>query len=213
MRREFGIIMKQLEKRMQIDDNRILIFNVSEGYAKPTITMMEGFLKNGDLIKTYSLSQWDDYGLNGWVNNDEDLDKISFEFDKSHPLFLPLFHLLDYDDELLIDDDDSQEDNKKYLLVHRKEDKIYMDFIDELGYSFYTGERFHVFIKNILFDGRSKIDRDQKDTKERLLTFFNEAYDEIMGKYHQIDFEEYLLLNRPSEEIPQLKRVFKRKMY
>ena len=32
---------------------------------------MEGFLENGDVIKTYNLSQWDDYGLNGWINNDK----------------------------------------------------------------------------------------------------------------------------------------------
>ena len=204
--------MEQLEKRIQIDANRILIFSVTEGYAKPTFTIMEGFLENGDVIKTYSLSQWDDYGLNGWSNNDEQLDRISFEFDMNHPLFFPLFHLLDYDDELLIDDDNSKEDNKKYLLVHRKKDKIYMDFIDELGDDFYTGERFHVFIKNIGFDGRSKIDRDQKDTKERLFAFFSESYNAIVSDYHQISFEEWLLTNRPYEEIPQMKRVFKRKI-
>ena len=204
--------MEQIEKRIQIDDNRVLIFNVTEGYAKPTYTIMEGFLENGDLVKTYSLSQWDDYGLNGWINNDEDTNKVSFAFDINHPLFLPLFHLLDYDEELIIDDDDSKEDNKKYLLVRRKEDKIYLDFIDELEDDFYTGERFHVFIKNILFDGRSKIDQAQKDTKERLLTFFNEASHEILDDFHQISIEEYFLMNRPSEEISQMKRVFKRKL-
>lgn len=204
--------MEQMEKRIQISDNRILIFNITQGYANPTFTIMEGFLENGDIIKTYSLSRWDDYGLNGWINNDEGVNKVSFEFDIEHPLFLPLFHLLDYEEELLIDDDDSKEDNKKYLLIHRKKDKIYMDFIDELEDSFYTGERFHVFIKNIGFDGRSKIDRDQKDTKERLFAFFSEAYDEIMGKYHQINFEEYFLVNRPVEEISQMKSVFKRKI-
>ena len=204
--------MEQMEKRIQISDNRILIFNITQGYANPTFTIMEGFLENGDIIKTYSLSRWDDYGLNGWINNDEGVNKVSFEFDIKHPLFLPLFHLLDYEEELLIDDDDSKEDNKKYLLIHRKKDIIYMDFIDELEDSFYTGERFHVFIKNIGFDGRSKIDRDQKDTKERLFAFFSEAYDEILGKYHQINFEEYFLANRPVEEISQMKRVFKRKI-
>lgn len=66
---------------------------------------MEGFLENGDVIKTYTLSQWDDYGFNGWINNAEGIKKISFEFDMQHPLYFPLFHLLNYDDELLLDDD------------------------------------------------------------------------------------------------------------
>lgn len=44
---------------------------------------MEGFLENGDVIKTYTLSQWDDYGFNGWINNAEGIKKISFEFETS----------------------------------------------------------------------------------------------------------------------------------
>ena len=58
---------------------------------------------------------------------------------------------------------------------------------------------------------RSKIDRDQKDTKERLFAFFSESYNAIVSDYHQISFEEYFIANLPSEEIPQMKRVFKRK--
>lgn len=83
--REFGLY-GILRKKIQINENRILIFSITEGYAKPTFTIMEGFLENGNVIKTYSLSQWDDYGLNGWSNNNEDLDRISFEFDMNHPL-------------------------------------------------------------------------------------------------------------------------------
>lgn len=200
--------MGQLEKRIEIDENRILIYNITEGYAKPTYTIMEGFLKNGEIIKTYNLSQWDDYGLNAYINNDE-VRKISFEFDITHPLYLPLFHLLNYDDELLIDDDGSREDNKKYMLVRREKDKIFMEFIDELEDESYI-ERFHVFIKNIGPDGRSKIDRDYKDTKNRLFIFFNEAHEALTTDCHQISIEEYLLSSSKANECDELKKVFKR---
>ena len=43
--------MKDIEKRIQMNDNRVLIYRISEGYAKPTYTIMEGFLDNGDVIK------------------------------------------------------------------------------------------------------------------------------------------------------------------
>ena len=204
--------MEDLENRIQINDNRILIYRISEGYAKPTYTIMEGFIENGDVIKDYTLSQWDDYGLNGWINNEESVKNISFEFDMNHPLYLPLFHLLNYDDELMIDDDDTREDNKKYILISKKGDKIYIDFVNELLHSNYTKERFHVFIKNIVFDGRSKIDQKHKDTKIRLATFFNEAHNALINDYHQISIEEWFLKNSTSEECMQLKKVFKRKI-
>ena len=202
--------MEDLKKRIQIDDNRILIYKISEGYAKPTYTITEGFLENGELIKTYSLSQWDDYGLNGWINNDDGINKISFEFNMNHPLYFPLFHLLNYDDELLIDDDDTLEDNKKYMLVHREKDKIFMEFIDELEDNIYASERFYVFIKNIGLDGRSKIDQQYKDTKIRLSLFFNEVYDELVNDYHQISFEEHFIRNFTNKECKQMKKFFKR---
>lgn len=68
-----------------------------------------------NLIKTYNLSKWDDYGLNGWAYNEEEFNKLSFTFDIRHPLYIPLFHLLNYDDKLLIDDDDTKENNQKYI--------------------------------------------------------------------------------------------------
>ena len=202
--------MADFEKRIELSENRILIYRMSEGYAKPTFTITEGFLENGNLIKTYSLSQWDDYGLNSWIDDDEDVTKISFEFDMNHPLYFPLFHLLNYDDQLIIDDDGTMEENKKYMLVRREEEKIYIDFIDLVEDDIYASERFNVFIKNIGLDGRSKIDQNYKDTKERLLIFFNEVYDIIMNDYHQTTIEEYIIKNSKDTETEKIKQFYKK---
>ena len=202
--------MADFEKRIELSENRILIYRISEGYAKPTFTITEGFLENGNLIKTYSLSQWDDYGLNSWIDDDEDVTKISFEFDMNHPLYFPLFHLLNYDDQLIIDDDGTMEENKKYMLVRREEEKIYIDFIDLVEDDIYASERFNVFIKNIGLDGRSKIDQNYKDTKERLLIFFNEVYDIIMNDYHQTTIEEYIIKNSKDTETEKIKQFYKK---
>ena len=118
--------MEQLEQRIEINENRILIFNMAD---KNSFIITEGFLENDDLLKTYTLSKRYDYNFNGWSNNN-DVNKISFEFDTNHPLHIPLTHLLNNDVSLLIDDDDAIEDNAKYMLIHKEEDIIYIDFIN-----------------------------------------------------------------------------------
>ena len=199
--------MEEFEKRIEISKNRILIYRISEGYIKPTYTITEGFILNGEIIKDYMLSQWDDYGFNGWIKDNRNINKLSFEFDINHPLYLPLFHLLNYDDELLIDDDATIDDNKKYMLVHRNNNIIYIDFINDSNEIF---KKFYVFIKNIVYDGRSKIDRDYKDTKKRLADFFKEVNKIFTMDYNQLSIEEYFLKNSDSNDVKELKKVFKR---
>lgn len=195
--------MIEYKKTIKINDDRILKFYISDGYAQPMYTIMEGFIENDEIKKTYNLSQWDDYGFTAWINNiDKDIKTISYEFDINHPLYIPLIHLLNYDEELIIDDDDTYELNKKCMRIYKKKDKILVDFINKLEDNNYysTSEKFHVFIKNIVTDGRSKIDCQYKDTKERLSVFFNEVYDIFTKDHQQISIEEYLLKNNQDEE-------------
>ena len=101
--------MIEYKKTIKINDDRILKFYISDGYAQPMYTIMEGFIENDEIKKTYNLSQWDDYGFTAWINNiDKDIKTISYEFDINHPLYIPLIHLLNYDEELIIDDDDEE---------------------------------------------------------------------------------------------------------
>lgn len=72
---------------------------------------------------------WDDYNFNSYVDSFDTSSIVSYEFDKNHPLFLALFHLLNYDEELLIDDDGTIEEGKKYLLIKKIKDKIYIYYL------------------------------------------------------------------------------------
>ena len=203
--------MIEYKKTIKINDDRILKFYISDGYAQPMYTIMEGFIENDEIKKTYNLSQWDDYGFTAWINNiDKDIKTISYEFDINHPLYIPLIHLLNYDEELIIDDDDTNELNKKCMRIYNKKDKILVDFINKLEDNNYysTSEKFHVFIKNIVTDGRSKIDCQYKDTKERLFIFFNEVYDIFTKDHQQISIEEYLLKNNQEEEAKVFKKEY-----
>ena len=202
--------MSQIEKRIKINNNRTLIYNITKDSFITTYTIKEIFLENNKLKKIYTLSMWDDYNFNSYVDSDDTNDIVSYEFDKDHPLFLALFHLLNYDEELLIDDDSTMEDDKKYMLIKRIKDKIYILFVNKLGNNEFLSKEFNVFIKNILYDGRSKIDSKSKDTKIRLNDFFNEVYEDIINEYHQISIEEYLLNNSDKKEYQQIKKSFQK---
>lgn len=178
-----------LEKEITIDENRILKYTVTTGYVKPTYYIIEGFLENGELKKTYSLSQTDDYHFTGWLDDDKGINALSFEFDKNHPLYFPLLNLLNNDNELIIDDDDTREYNLNYLSINKRNDKIYINFIDNKNDD-YSIDKFKVFIKNILTDGRSKIDQQYKDTKIRLNDFFRQANQDLSRSFHQLSMEE-----------------------
>lgn len=183
-------------KEIKISDNRILNYTVTQGYVMFT-SIKEVFLSEGHVEKSYDLGRWDDYGFKGYIhtsNYEEELSikKLSFDFDKEHILYIPFLHLLKGEDELIIDDDNTYEENKKYMRIYKDKEKIYLDFINELDKD-ESFERFHIFIKNIGMDIRSKIDANDKDTKERLFFFYQEVSELFFEEYHQITTEEYLL--------------------
>ena len=152
-------------------------------------------MRNGKII---DFCRWDDYSFKSWYDiNYEEYIVLNSElhtFEKSHPLYLPLLHLLNGEKELIIDDDEISEVNKKYMRIYTNKDKINIDFINKLENN-HALDKFSIFIKNISFDLRSKIDCLEKDTKERLYFFFQEVYEKIIEENHQISIEEYLINN------------------
>lgn len=180
-----------MEKKIKINDNRILSYNTADDYVM-MYSIREDFLKNGEFEKNYTLSKWDDYGFRAYSVSDN-LIKLSYEFDVEHPLYFAFLHLLNNDFELIIDDDHTYELEKKYMRLYKNNDIIILEFINKLDNckESIKHDKFNVFIKNIGLDCRIKIDCQNKDTKKRLLIFFEEAIQSITEEYHQITFEEY----------------------
>ena len=58
---------------------------ISNDYVQH-IRIKESFVKNGKLIKYYTLDMWDDYAFNAYMD-DNSLNKVGFKFDIDHPLF------------------------------------------------------------------------------------------------------------------------------
>lgn len=204
--------MNDFKKTINVNENRIIEYTISDDYTQ-IHTISEVFIENGKLIKNYKLSRWDDYGFSGWISKDiadnENINLLSYDFEIDHPLYLPLLHLLQGDEQLIIDDDNTAEFNKKYMLISKEKDKIALTFINDLENAGFIN-RFYVFIKNIGVDGRSKIDRQYKDTKERLYFFYQETYARFKEEYHQITIEEYLLKHSKTIENEEHKMYVKK---
>ena len=162
-----------MQKKIKIDGNRFLVFDVNDDFVY-TITISEYYMKNNKLIKALYLSMWDDFSFNVYVNN-YNINEVTFTFNQKHPLYNLLKKLLNNDNNLLIDDDLTLKDKMKYLNISMNNNLITLSFINKLSNQEYYSKKFNVFIKNIMPDGRSKIDRQYLDTKERLCNFFNEV--------------------------------------
>lgn len=178
-----------MNKKIEISDDRILDLYIGEGI----INISEGFIVDGNLKKYYDLTRTMDYSFNASSYDDEyELNEIQFEFNIKHPLYSPLNNLLNNKNTLIIDDDDTVELNKKYIKISKNEDKIILSFINELSDNLEL-EKFSVFIKNIMFDLRSKIDDQQLDTQDRLHTFFSESIKTIKEEYQQNTIEKSIV--------------------
>ena len=202
--------MEKYEK--QVNDKRKLMYTVDkEGFSRMS-TISEMFLDENNRMKL-DLCRWDDYGFNLWIENEDDANKVSLEYDINHPLYLPLMHLINYDEEILIDDDDTYEYNKKYMLIHRVDNKVNIDFVNNLNKPF-EFRKFSVFIKNIAEDGRSKLTDNPIDVKTRLWLFYKEV-SKIMTNEpdNQITIEEYYLRNSTNPRYDILKDFYYRQTY
>ena len=187
--------MNNFSKKIDLDNYNSLNYYITDGYV-PVTTVVA--ISKKDFNRTIKFSRWDDYSFSSHYDIDfdeyEKLNKESHTFSKSHSLYIPLLHLLNGKKELIIDDDETCEINKKYMKIYIDGDNINIDFINELEKD-ESFDKFHIFIKNIGFDLRSKIDCENLDTKERLYFFFKEIDEYVNEKYHQMTIEEYLLNN------------------
>lgn len=190
-------------KKIQLSNGNVLLLDISPGYACDVVMIREGYLKDRELEKNYTLSIWDDIQLNAYCD-DRDVKSVEFEFDINHPLYFCFNRFLDIDEEFAIDDDRTYGSMKKYVVFKRVDKKIKMIFVNNVEEIEYSGERFKAFIKNIGPDPRSKI--HDWETKKRIIYFFRDMQRILEEEYHQITFDEYIEILDQSEDIkPVLK--------
>lgn len=168
-----------MEKRIKLENNDIIIFNIDSSFIHcDTFTISKCYFKNGGLEKTISFCMWDDFAFSAWCSEDEDLKQLDFCFEEFDSLYSHLEKLLGSDDELIIDDDDTCEELKKIMRIYKVDNKINISFENNLK-KLDIIEKFHIFIKNILNDYRSKKDCNGENTKIRLINFFRRIQNEF----------------------------------
>lgn len=187
--------MKEFSKKIKINDYENIQYDIGSA-VEPVHIITFSDTKDGNhtinFIKRY------DYCFISKTNQSFDEYKKSriesYTFDKNQPLYLPLLHLLNGDDDLIIDDDETLEFYKKYLRIYINNDNINVDFINNLEKD-PSHKKFNVYIRGTGYDIRSKVNYTKNYIKERLHLFFKEVYERINEENHQITIEEYLIDN------------------
>lgn len=189
--------MDEFERKIKLDDDRIILYHTSVDFGRRTFIRYS--IRKNDDVNILTFHRGWDYSFNSYCTKNNELENIKCEshiIDKTNPLYIPLLHLLNGENELIIDDDDTREINQKYMKVYFDGKNVYVEFINNLDRENNDLEKFNIFIKNIGADVRSKIDCADKDTKERLFFFFCELADKFYEEdTHQMTIEEYLLDN------------------
>lgn len=179
-----------MEKRIKLENDDIIIVNIDSSLIYcDKVTISKGYFKNGNLEKTISFCIWDDFSFEAWCCEDESLKHLAFDFEESDPLYSHLERLLGRDDELIIDDDDTHEELKKIMRIYKVGNRINISFENNLEKLDIIG-KFHIFIKNIMNDYRSKIDCNGENTKIRLINFFRRIQNEFFDTKLEILTEE-----------------------
>ncbi|MBR0351006.1 MAG: hypothetical protein IJH76_04225 [Clostridia bacterium] len=164
-----------MEKKKILDDGNIIKLN-NDGRR---VIIDKGYIQNGEPSKILTMSMTDDFGFEAFTFSDEQTDSVNFSIPQYDPLYKHLNTLLDANDDLVIDDDMTAEEKQKYMKIQRQKQEILVNFYNGSKDDSLTN-KFIITIINIVSDGRSKIDRDGLDTKERLVKFFRGVEKELL---------------------------------
>ena len=174
-------------KRIDTKDGKIIYQKNPNGYITFfSITYLK-LNKENKPEKRLKFSMWDDFQFEGEPKefNLLDLEKIEFDIEKDNPLFESIKRFLDEDKEFVLDDDATWGINNKIMKITNNEESIKVEFINNgKGQEEQSKlDRYKVFIKNIISDGRSKLDDiPDNPTKGRLRDLFLDLRKTLAGK-------------------------------
>lgn len=188
---------------MDLDKQKIK-FKITENGSISNINISLGYFNDNDLEKILELSMSDDFNFFGKYFI-EDEDQLEFSIDANNPMFFAFNRLINGKETLIIDDDDTFDEKKKYLEIKRDENNIKIIFHNNISNSY---DKFNIFIKNILNDGRSKM---SSDVKAKLCKLFYELEEILSNENHQYTLDEYYELlkskNNMKEDNPFIKKL------
>lgn len=178
---------KGIEKRIDTKNGKIIYQKVPNGYITFFKILYIKFNKENKPEKRLQFSMWDDFQFEGAPKEYDllNLKKIVFDIEKENILYGPIKRFLGKDTEFTLDDDATWGINNKVMKISENKDNIKIEFINNgKGQEDQEkSDRYKIFIKNIIFDGRSKLD-DKLDnpTKDKLRNLFLDLRSTIAPK-------------------------------
>jgi hypothetical protein len=166
-----------MEKEVLLGNNQVIRLSTSQDRR----IIIHGGLLNGEMLENdYVLFMSSEFRFCGYTK-DHDQRKISFDFDDSNPLYVPLLDLLGDEKELIIDDDNTYYENVKYMRIYQENKIVHIEFVNKVfhDYNKFDFDNFSIFVNGITPNDRSKLDCKDKKLKYRLQRFFMESITEI----------------------------------
>ena len=164
-----------MEKKKILEDGNIIKLN-NDGRS---VIIDKGYIENGEPSKVLTMFMGDDFGFEAYTFSDDETDSVNFPIPQYDSLYKHLKILLGAHNDLIIDDDMTAEEKQKYMKIQKQEQDILVSFHNGSKDASIT-DKFVITIINIMRDGRSKIDREGLDTKERLVKFFRGVEKELL---------------------------------
>lgn len=174
-------------------DNYFIKYNFDRDCYVPTTTITIAF--NRERILT--LSQWDDYGFEGYFHSKEEKNNLEFLIGRDNVLYELFIKFLGEERLIVIDDEETPGENNNVMIVMNADAGIEVRFITSPNIKRNNPDLFYVFIKNIGADSRSKITCREYDTKERLFDLF-EGFRALLNPES--------LLTNPQRSIAQMEK-------
>lgn len=175
--------MNRYEK-ISVFDGEYTFDKDPEQYCAPMITITK-IVKIGQ-NSFIRFSMWDDIEINAF--SALNTESLRFIFKENDPLYSPLCSLLNNERILIIDDDNTIDSKQKFALITKHDNFIAIDIKGDINAE-RRYDRYKIFIKNILYDGRSK--SSNNIIKEKLVNFFKDAeisLNSTMNKNYELEY-------------------------
>ena len=147
------------------------------------ISVTKYCLNNNELEKTLTIQFCDDFAINAFVVNDEfdDNNYVTFEIKEGEPLYIPLSKFLGNNPRITIDDDLTRPEVMKFAQISRTNGSIFITIENQLKHNTIV-DKYNICVINMMYDGRSKIDQHNYDTKARIRTCLRSICAEFLNE-------------------------------
>lgn len=166
-----------MEKTINMQNGDVILINGNlDGYDS-TFTINKGYMENGELKKIITFKKSYNFLIDGWMVSNDETNILTYEFEENDPLYDYLNNLIGEQETFVLDDDLTCEENKKFVSIKKENNKIVLSLLNNN----YSIDKFNICVINTFQnDGRSKIDYNQSDVRERLNKFFDDIQNDFL---------------------------------